>query len=286
MSTRWLPVPDSIGTMLNTPKDVVDLSAAIPVVESILADARIGLPSKLGDFPALKQTGQWLSRKVATELGFIVGSATGSYSYNTYVQQLASWIDVRDASGSALVRYGISVRYIVTAEELKVGAKLNSVGGIAASASYETLRASAEFSTLGIPASWVIDQIPTGGAFDLNKYVEFEGALRGVQKVLKANVNEVLKPQILEVRATINEDGANDYEEALAVSWALSCIARGFKLSTAKSDYGRASDAFKATVETIYTHVAQVSPADEPPGRDARQKAEKYLNGLHTEEAW
>lgn len=241
MATRWLPVPESVASLLAHPKDVVDLSQAVPLINSIMQGLQPALPTKLEDFPALKSNGQWLSRKVAAELGFIIGSASGSYSYSTYVQQLATWVEVKDQNGTALVRYGLSARYVVTAEEIKVGAKLNSIGGIAASASYETVRASAEFSTLGIPASWIIDQVPTGGAFDLNKYVEFEGALRGVLKVLKSKEDQVLKPQILEVRAIVSDEGTDEYEEALAVSWALSCIARRLKLSNAKGDYDRAS---------------------------------------------
>jgi hypothetical protein len=285
MATRWLPVSESIASILTLPKEAVDISPAVPLIESILDGTQPGLPTTLEDFPALRSNGQWLSRKVAAELGFVVGSATGSYSHNTYVQQLATWIDLPDDSGTAQVRYGISARYVVTAEEIKVGAKLNSIGGIAASASYETVRASAEFSTLGIPASWIIDQVPTGGAFDLNKYVEFEGALRGVLKVLKAKQAETLMPQILEVRGSVSEDGTDQYEDALAVSWALSCVARRLRLSNAKTDYDRGRREFYTIVETIYARVAGVTAPDEVPTKAVGQKAEELLNGLRTEES-
>jgi hypothetical protein len=285
MATRWLPVSESVASLLALPKDVVDISPVVPLINTILQGEQPGLPTKLEHFPALKSNGQWLSRKIAAELGFIVGSANGSYAFSTYIQQLATWVELKDTNGTALVRYGLSARYIVTAEEIKVGAKLNSIGGIAASASYETVRASAEFSTLGIPAAWIIDQVPTGGAFDLNKYVEFEGALRGVLKVLKTKEADVLRPQILEIRAIVNDEGVDDYEEALAVSWALSCVARRLKLADAKSDYDHATNSFKAMVETIYTRIAGVTSPDETPSRSAGQNAERLLNGLRTEES-
>lgn len=285
MATRWLPVPDSITTMLSLPKAAVDLSSAIPVIEAVISGIQDDLPQTLEDFPKLKSTGQWLSRKVAAELGFIVGSAMGSYSYNTYVQQLTTWVEIPDETGNAVVRYGLSARYIVTVEEINVGAKLNSISGIAASASYESLRASAEFSTLGIPASWIIDQVPSGGSFNLDKYLEFEGALKGVRKILKEREADILKPQVLEVKATVNDEGTDDYEEALAVSWALSCIARRLTLSYANSDYKKASHYFKSVVETIYARVAGVSGPDEKPSKLAGEHAEQRLNGLRMEES-
>ena len=284
MTTRWLPVPESLTTLLSAPKGAVDIADARPVIDAILKGSTPNLPKKLADFPALRSNGQWLSRKIAAELGFAVGTGHTSYSLNTYVQQLAAWVDVPDATGTTQVRYGITVRYIVTAEAIKAGAKVNSIGGIAASASFETLRASAEFSTIGIPASWLIDQVPTGGAFDLNKYVEFEGASRGALKVLKAKENDVLKPQILEVRGTVNDAGSMDYEDALAVSWALSCIARRLKLGSALGDYEKASDTFRASVETMYARIAGVSSVDETPSKAAGHAAQQLLNGLKVEE--
>jgi hypothetical protein len=257
-------------------KEHIDLSAS----EKLITEIRKGtvkVPTKLTDLPRQNTFTSTMSLDVAASLGIPVGSTDTKYSRRIFIQEYLKYLDIKKAKQT--VRWGIGVRWVVNYKMLDVQAKTTSIALIAASAQVGSIEAEARFQVIGIDSAEITAAIPAPVNLSVDTYVVLNDAFMKIKGLIWGS-NTTVTPQILAVLGEIKDEVDQDFEEALAVSWALTKIAEGQTLQYALDDSRIRSLGFDSAVKAIFISIANSSEPNKKPSNSAQSRAREILVGF------
>jgi hypothetical protein len=217
----------------------------------------------------------------AASLGFAFGSGDAKYSRKICIQNYVKFKDLTD--GDQRVRYGVGIRWIANVKTISAQAKLNSIASISASAQMGYAEAIFSFSVIGLQSAEITKTLP-GVVSELNPdtYAIYHRAFSRVKELIWEN-NIAVTPQLVSIVGSPKNKPDEEYQDALAVGWALSKISDNWTLEDAQEGYKHASDRFKSVVKSVYVSLVN-EELDAKPDALARAQAEKLLGGLEVDD--
>jgi hypothetical protein len=173
------------------------------------------------------------------------------------------------------VRYGAGIRLEITIKEIKSDMKLD-VYAVALNASINNTQAEYEVKLIGIDAERLKNvSIPGIGEFN---YESYEKLLATVDTIKQYMVSEgaQLTPSLSHVRVG-KAPGAVDLRESQSVLFGVQRVARGTSLVDALVD-AQEHQLNPNVIRAVYLELAGSGPEQEAPDKEARRRAETWLN--------
>jgi len=173
------------------------------------------------------QENRSLSVHAAANLGFPVGDVDVSGDRQILIFGSSKWADVQ--SGAHSYRFGVSIRVVVQASDLKTKGSL-TLPLVAADVEANGARASAELIVRGFKGS-LGAQLPKWQSFGVEQYSQYMEAVSRIQETVMGASEDLIAPQLLATTAVASALPESD--RILAVIHATTAIARGECLNDA-----------------------------------------------------
>lgn len=197
-----------------------------------------------------------LTSDQAYKLGVIgVGEASSSIGKEIYIYDHMYYKNDKDCLGHAIT-YGAGVRLIVTVKQINANVNLNGLGAIAASAEMKFAEVTVSFKTIGLSGKPINDAVPSSGAYNIEKHVEYLNAIN----LIRSKINDpatVVTPEIISVQI----DGTEiETLRSLITAHAIKMISDGKNYVEALSKIPNASTYAKEILTGVYNQ--QIGRAD------------------------
>jgi hypothetical protein len=244
------------------------MTKLVPVNMSATAAARMA-ESEAPEAPRPEELCNWTQENrsvdihAAAELGFPIGDLQGTANDQLLIFGSSKWADVEDKNHQHTYRYGVSVRVIVQASNLKAKGSI-TLPYVAASVEAAEARASAELIVRGFKGN-LGQELPRWQSFGVEQYTQYMQSISAIQrKVMDAEPN-ALEPQLLATTAVAGVLPSSPNINATV--HAIEAIAQGHDAADASRD--QPPDA-KSIIDTVYREYGidgKPSPDDQDAAR-------------------
>jgi len=245
---------------------VVDLTKSKNLVEKV-SQNKVKLPAKLEELEKEDSFTSTLSFNAAVELNLPIASLKSTSHQHVVVQDYLRYSDIID--GDQQIRWGVGVRWTINFSTVNAEANVSSVPMIVASAQFGLVRAEARFTVLGLSSQEITNITPTPTSLDADSYAEYSNALSDIKNLMWDH-NTLVQPQVIGLLAA--ERGAKlrvEYQNAIALTFALLAISQGDSLNSALQACSHENDEYKNTVESVYRECCENIDENSPREKDA-----------------
>lgn len=274
MATMMFPVTEE-ELQIEEVKPLIDLSKSEDLISRVHS---MTPPKTLQELDTADSFTSVLSVDAAAALKIPFGTMEGKFSRKIFVQDYLHYTDLQDQGQK--IRWGVGIRWIVNIKQLDGKAEISSLPYVAASAQLGYVQAEARFQVLGLNSPEIVKKTPAPLPLNTETFSEMNGALKDIKSLIWDS-NTLVKPKILAVLGQERPHTDSQYDEALAVSWALSKIKDGDTLRDALDEIKNESSLFEDTVRGVYLDIVKSSEQNYRPDVDAKDKARRLLKGLY-----
>jgi hypothetical protein len=167
---------------------------------------------------------------------------------------------------------------------MKAEAKTLSLPYITASVEAGKTEASSRFEVVGMSSKKITEALPSSEALrlDMESYIRLQDAFDAIKGLIWEEGNTI-HPQVLAVFGDIGDYTGEDYEQALAIGWALTRIKERKTHGDTQDEYKEGSTRFNEIVKGIYTNLLGADYFATKPSEEVKRKAETLLLGFKVE---
>lgn len=208
-----------------------------------------------------------LTVDAAADLGFAVGSISGSYQQEVLIHGSARWGDVHDGAGNTY-RFGVALRALVIVSAANIDGAL-TLPVIAAKAQLGLVTATGELLVRGYKGD--PGSLPDLSTFDVDGFNKYRVAVDSLRdKILNDAAN--IQPVLLATDAVDSQSSSP--EEAVGVTYALTAVANGMSLDRALGRLAVHSQVMRAAIRQVYA--ARIGGDDATAPDSAESKAARH----------
>jgi len=273
----FLPSSSSNEVSVEHLREHVDTSHSETLLEEIDM-GRVPTPKSIEELPQQDFFTSTLSLDVAAALGIPFGATDAKFSRRIFIQEYLKYADIEQDDQK--VRWGVAVRWIVNYKTLNIQAKTTSLALVAASAQVGWVQAEARFQVKGADSLEISSAIPAPVTLNVDTYHEMNQAFKEIKRLIW-NDETIITPILVSVYVLPRETIQDDFEEPLAISWALTQIKKARTLEQALDRSKRDHPRFGEVVKSIYITVSGTSERNAPVSAEAKERAAEILGGLN-----
>jgi hypothetical protein len=235
-------------------------------------------PPKASDLSQWKQNYFSLDTNAAAKLGFVIGAVSGSVRQRVIVSEFSRSATCTADDGSTELSYGVSVRLVVHVSNYEASGSF-ALPYIAAEAQFGRAQAHSNLRVDGYVGGQLAQLIPPIQAFTVETYVDLMQKVSEIQQLISSDV-ENLRPMLLHIPEQLDTSEEEEIDSALGLVWALSNLAEGRSLDTAKREFPRPQSVTAlGKIESTYAN-AMGSIVDGNPNLEARSWAQTRIGEI------
>jgi len=224
----FLPISgstESISTDIHKIEDYYDISKSKSLIDEI-KNNQLSPTEDLSELTSEATFTHQLDLKAALSLNIPLGNIDTNSQWQVMIQEYSKYKDI--SSNDNVLRWGISIRWIVNFKSINVNANLSSLPLIAASAQLGLAQAEARFEVRGISSEKITNLIPASCELKVDTYAEMNKSLVEIKNLIY-DQNTIIRPQILALDVTKRRTKDN-YKYSVLVHWILNQICKGKSL--------------------------------------------------------
>ncbi len=226
-----------------------------------------------------------ITSETAFSLGFAFGRYQGEADSQSYLMEYLRYCEPSWTVNNGIsvkVRWGVGIRWAVSATITDKDADFNSLSGLAASAHFNFATVETKLKIEGLSHPNMRDAIPEETSFDVKSYTKMVMAFHNLRRLVDDSGAQV-NPVVLGVSIDSELPGiCAGYRKSLATTWALTAISKGYSMDTAMKNCNRETRDFQSIVRAVYIDILGIGNGiplteDLKPNIVARAKAAEYL---------
>jgi hypothetical protein len=224
------------------------------------------------------QKSGFIDAKAAVDAHLVGASVACNVGIQIFMSEYVKYTDYQD--GEEVVRWGVGIRFVFSAEMMDLSLKIDTLTGLAAAAELKMARVACSFHALGIqgaiPHRLLPKTLDTLEIKGLPKILESFDALRDCIYQEHVNIVPCLLAESGEARPASYYLNSPEF---LATVLACQCIGNGYCLEDAKVELirRRLPQEHLIIIDNVYQQIVKSRDPKERPQREERDAAKRQI---------